>query len=145
MSQPISRVLSRTIIHLGHLSPNASSNLPEPSAGSAFRVPIWSCSRWGLPCHHCYQQCGALLPHHLTLTSTLAVYFLWHLPSTHVAQALPGTLPYGARTFLPNLTVRAIAQLARCAFYTPATTGNSIAVIYLTPIFVGTVGFSSYL
>ncbi len=31
-------------------------------------LPIWSCSRWGLPCHHCYQWCGALLPHHFTLT-----------------------------------------------------------------------------
>jgi len=29
-----------------------------------------------------------------------AVSFLWHFPSTHVAQALPGALPYGARTFL---------------------------------------------
>ena len=30
--------------------------------------PIWSCSKWGLPCHRCYQQRGALLPHHFTLT-----------------------------------------------------------------------------
>ena len=30
--------------------------------------PIWSCSRWGLPCHICYQMRGALLPHHFTLT-----------------------------------------------------------------------------
>jgi hypothetical protein len=30
-----------------------------------------------------------------------AVYFLWHFPSAHAAQALPGTLPCGARTFLP--------------------------------------------
>ncbi len=29
-----------------------------------------------------------------------AVYFLWHFPSAHAAQALPGTLPCGARTFL---------------------------------------------
>ena len=31
-------------------------------------IPIWSCSRWGLPCHACYQPRGALLPHHFTLT-----------------------------------------------------------------------------
>jgi len=31
--------------------------------------PIWSCSERGLPCHRCYQQRGALLPHHFTLTS----------------------------------------------------------------------------
>jgi len=65
--------------------------------------PIWSCSEWGLPCHPCYQGRGALLPHHFTLTCVLrpsAVYFLRHFPSAHAAQALPGTLPYGARTFL---------------------------------------------
>ena len=70
-SRPISRVLSRTVIHLGRLSPNASSNLPGSSVGHAKRIPIWSCSRWGLPCHYCYQQRGALLPHHFTLTPCL--------------------------------------------------------------------------
>ena len=34
-SQPVSRVLSRTVIHLGPASPLASSNLPEPGAGRA--------------------------------------------------------------------------------------------------------------
>ena len=32
-SSPISRVLSRTVIHLGSASPQISSNLPESSAG----------------------------------------------------------------------------------------------------------------
>ncbi len=31
----------------------------------------------------------------------MAVYSLLHLPSAFAAQALPGTLPYEARTFLP--------------------------------------------
>jgi len=31
-------------------------------------VPIWSCSRWGLPCRPCCQARGALLPHPFTLT-----------------------------------------------------------------------------
>ena len=31
----------------------------------------------------------------------MAVYSLLHLPSAFTAQALPGTLPYEARTFLP--------------------------------------------
>ena len=35
--------------------------------------PIWSCSEWGLPCHCCYQQRGALLPHHFTLTGACAL------------------------------------------------------------------------
>jgi len=36
--------------------------------GPRYRSPIWSCSGWGLPCHWCYHQRGALLPHHFTLT-----------------------------------------------------------------------------
>jgi len=36
--------------------------------GQRLRVPIWSCSEWGLPCQTCYQVCGALLPHLFTLT-----------------------------------------------------------------------------
>jgi hypothetical protein len=35
-SEPISRVLSWTVIHLGCLSPSTSSNLPGPSAGHTF-------------------------------------------------------------------------------------------------------------
>jgi len=31
-------------------------------------IPIWSCSRWGLPCDPCHQAPGALLPHPFTLT-----------------------------------------------------------------------------
>ena len=54
----------------------------------------------------CYHPRGALLPHHFTLTGARlaarpAVYFLWHFPWAHAPQALPGTLPAGARTFLP--------------------------------------------
>ena len=48
----------------------------------------------------CYQSRGALLPHHFTLTSKLAVYFLWHFPWACALQALPGALSDGARTFL---------------------------------------------
>ena len=68
-SWPISRVLSRAIIHLDNMSPCISSNLPGNSADHALCSPIWSCSEWGLPCHTCYQLRGALLPHHFTLTS----------------------------------------------------------------------------
>jgi len=34
--------------------------------------PIWPCSDWGLPCHHCYQWRGGLLPHRFTLTHLAA-------------------------------------------------------------------------
>ena len=37
--------------------------------------PIWSCSKWGLPCRACYQPRGALLPHHFTLTSNAGGLF----------------------------------------------------------------------
>ena len=48
---------------------------------------------------------GALLPHRFTITTHVlrrrsAVCSLLHFPSAHAAQALPGTLPCGARTFL---------------------------------------------
>jgi len=71
--------------------------------GQHYRSPIWPYSGWGLPCH------GMLPPARCALTApfhpyqpfrTSAVYFLWRFPSAHAAQALPGTLPCGARTFL---------------------------------------------
>ena len=33
--------------------------------------PIWSCSRWGLPCRRRCRNRGALLPHRFTLTAAL--------------------------------------------------------------------------
>src|ERR1700749_2479550 len=109
-SRPVSRVLSWTAIPLGCASPRSSSDLPGSPCGphvaaeSTARFPIWSCSRWGLPCRGCCHPRGALLPHHFTLTgaacAALGGIFLLHFPWTRVPQALPGTLPVGARTFL---------------------------------------------
>jgi len=49
----------------------------------------------------CCQAAGALLPHHFTLTlPKKGGMFLLHFPSAYAAQALPGTLPDGVRTFL---------------------------------------------
>jgi len=79
-SQPISRVLSRTAIYLGCLSPNTSSDLPKLQHEPRYRVFIWSCSKWGLPCHLCYHKCGVLLPRLFTLTSlshSLSTYGKW--------------------------------------------------------------------
>jgi hypothetical protein len=77
---------------------------PHVAAESTARFPIWSCSRWGLPCRGCCHPRGALLPHHFTLTgaarAALGGIFLLHFPWTRVPQVLPGTLPVGARTFL---------------------------------------------
>src|SRR5688500_6326622 len=108
------------IICLGWPSPATSSSLPAASRPLSFdllrvRVGmvgvghtsplIWPCSDWGLPCHLCYQRRGGLLPHRFTLTREAlrpphAVSFLWPCPSPFGAQALPGSLPDGARTFL---------------------------------------------
>jgi len=44
----------------------------SPGSSRAQNCPlIWPCCRWGLPCHRCHHQCGALLPHHFTLTLRL--------------------------------------------------------------------------
>src|SRR5271166_2547889 len=52
--------------------PAASRDLPGRLSGNGLRaVPIWSCSRWGLPCHLCCQRRGALLPHHFNLAVPL--------------------------------------------------------------------------
>ena len=70
MRWPISRVLSRTIIHLGQTSPFASSNLPKNDTGhicvQAHCSSIWSCSRWGLPCHKLLpvMRCALTAPFH---------------------------------------------------------------------------------
>ena len=77
--------------------------------GPYLRIPIWSCFWWGLPCHELLpaMRCALTAPFHpylrfrLLETIMKAVYSLLHFPSAHAAQALPGTLPYEARTFLP--------------------------------------------
>jgi len=90
-------------IPLGRLSPGASrdrpgrrrgnppSALPKKEPGAA---PIWSCSGWGLPCHSCCQERGALLPHPFTLAAGFpeAVCFLLHCPWGRPRRVLPGTL-----------------------------------------------------
>ncbi len=98
----ISRVLSRTIIHLGRPSPAASSNLPGSTRGRGIRFPIWSCSGWGLPCHDCCQPRGALLPHHFTLTSRGRRYiFCGTFRGLAPPRRYLASCPTGARTFLP--------------------------------------------
>ncbi len=70
-SWPVSRVLSRTIIHLGCLSPDTSSDLPALGAGHTCRGPIWSCSGRGLPCHGLLPaaRCALTAPFHPYLCS----------------------------------------------------------------------------
>jgi len=98
-SRPVSRVLSWTVIHLGQASPPASSDLPGPGAGHTTRslfglapggvYPATPVTRSAVRSYRTFSP----LP-------VKAVCFLWHFPSARAAQALPGTLPCGARTFL---------------------------------------------
>ena len=70
----ISRVLSSTTIHLGQLSPAASSNLPGSPFGTDggpwALTPLFGLAPGGVyRAASCYQSRGALLPHLFTLTS----------------------------------------------------------------------------
>jgi len=84
---PVSRILSNAetrvwmTIRLERLLPDAlwlptrttsASSLPAADilqAGSPPRVvPIWHCSRWGLPCRRCCHLRGGLLPHRFTFS-----------------------------------------------------------------------------
>ena len=69
VSQPVSRVLSRIIIHLDRESPPGLEQPTRKRRGPRHCFPIWSCSGWGLPCRFRYRKRGALLPHPFTLTS----------------------------------------------------------------------------
>ena len=75
------------------------------------RTPIRTCSGWGLPCPaalapRAVGSYPTVSPLPRTLAGRSAVCSLLHFPSAHAAQALPGTLLYGARTFLGALLRR---------------------------------------
>jgi hypothetical protein len=69
-------------------------------------LPIWSCSVWGLPCLRHYCRSGALLPHLFTLTIAwsslleqfrgMAVFSLWHWPSTGFEACVPDVIRHTA-------------------------------------------------
>ncbi len=114
-SWPISRVLSRTIIHLGASSPMRSSNLPVSRAGRAYGhlfglASSGVCRAGLLPDSRCALT-APFHPYHASCEQDRsAVCSLLHFPSARAAQALPGTLPYEARTFLPPASKAAIVQ-----------------------------------
>ena len=68
VSQPISRVLSRAIIHLWPTSPQTFSSLPESNASNIIRFLFGLTPSGVYLATSCYQLRGALLPHHFTLT-----------------------------------------------------------------------------
>lgn len=102
-SRPISRVLSWTVIPLGATSPLRSSNLPGDTAGRGIAslfglAPGGVCRAGPLP----DSRCALTAPFHPCRPTCVVLggIFLLHFPSACAAQALPGTVPCGARTFL---------------------------------------------
>src|SRR5690606_31371838 len=74
-------------------------------------TPIRPCSGWGLPCPaalapRAVRSYRTLSPLPRALAGGSAVCSRLHFPSAHAAQALPGTLLCGARTFLGALLRR---------------------------------------
>ena len=96
---------------------------PYPRAlGGPPNPPIWSCSRWGLPCVHHHWRTGELLPRLFNLTGSQGTggMFSVVLSPDHSGPPLTATLSCGVRTFLPRACARgAIAQstLARVNFW----------------------------
>ncbi len=113
-SQPVSRVLSRMTIHLGRMSPCASSDLPGDRADHAwpFSLPPYLVllrAGFTLPPLLPGARCALTAPFHpCLLLRTSAVCFLWHFPWACAPQALPGALSIGARTFLRGDATAAI-------------------------------------
>ncbi len=69
--RPVSRVLYRFRGDDHSSGMCVATHLARPTRTAMRKtspaVPIWSCSRWGLPCRLCCQSRGALLPHHFNL------------------------------------------------------------------------------
>ena len=91
--RPVSRVLfrpkgrRRSFLWTDHCW-SVLATYPDIQGGEPLRadprdVPIWSCSRRGLPCRRRCRLRGGLLPHPFTLTGLARpeVCFLWRYPS----------------------------------------------------------------
>ena len=96
--------------------PRVAAWLEQPTRGRRgprHGPPIRSCSRWGLPCRSvarlAVRSYRTVSPLPDPLARPSAVCSLLHFPSARAAQALPGTLPCGARTFLGVLADDAVA------------------------------------
>src|SRR6185312_13598029 len=109
-SRPVSRVLCALRRDSHSSRPVVTGGLKRPTRerrGLRHRSPIWSCFGWGLPCRSVARLAVGSYPTVSPLPDPLAgpsaVYSLLHFPSARAAQALPGTLPFEARTFLGAL------------------------------------------
>ena len=114
--------------------PTRTSRAVSPARRTPHDVPIWSCSRRGLPCRPCRQVRGGLLPHPFTLAAREreAVCFLWRYPSGRPGRKLsaafsPWSPDFPRRTRSPPRPPGRLAG-ARCAARPPrSTAGGSFA------------------
>ena len=117
--------ISAATIHLGCPLPDTSSNQPgrlvwKPTSSQVAPLaaaPIWSCSRWGLPCRdRCRSpRCALTAPFHPCCharAGASAVCFLWHFPWGHPRRPLAATVFPWSPDFPPP-TVAPLTAVAR--------------------------------
>ena len=111
--QPVSRLLSWTIIYLPLLSPAGSSSQPGAFCGTSRpNAPARLCSRWGLPSRepHCPRRWSLTPPFHPRPAHARQSTSLLRFPSGFPACPLGSTALCGGRTFLPPPKRGAIIQ-----------------------------------
>ena len=119
-SRPLSRVLSWTVIPLGCASPRSSSDLPgsltwatwcgrHAPRASLFGLAPGGVCRAADVATRAVRSYRTISPLPAPLARHLGGIFLLHFPWAHAPQALPGTVPCGARTFLHVLAHTATA------------------------------------
>ena len=93
--------------------PTRTSGAVNPAKRTSRDVPIWSCSRRGLPCRRRCRRRGGLLPHPFTLAGSeeQAVCFLWRYPSGRPGRRLsaafsPWSPDFPRREQAPAATAR---------------------------------------
>lgn len=105
-------------IYLDATSPQRSSRQPERTWDSVKRsyLPLL---QMGFTKLRRYRRTGALLPHRFSFSRTFVreFSFLWHFPSSRLAQPLAGILSREVRTFLTLFNDSALPSGPLCADY----------------------------
>ena len=98
------------------MSPWTSCDLPESLRGNASGF-LFGLAPGGVYTATLVTDCAVrsyrtFSPLPTILERKQAVYFLLHFPWAHAPQELPGTFPYGARTFLSRSIRKCTAAIA---------------------------------
>ena len=103
-SNSISRVLNLMIIYLWLcITAQLKPSVVNCRADLISRLMLL---RMGFTREFSYHLPCELLPHISTIAKKLGIYFLLHYPWSRLHRVLPGTLLYGARTFLTHFHAR---------------------------------------